>query len=74
MVGVLVRRIRRKRNVIDYDYAFVSTETEAKEILKEAMVFKTVVEQWISLENPSLAKSAPAEWVMHRNCCILKTS
>ncbi|MEA2958688.1 MAG: hypothetical protein QOI53_3995 [Verrucomicrobiota bacterium] len=59
MVGVLVRRIRRKRNVIDYDYAFVSTETEAKEILKEAMVFKTVVEQWISLENPSLAKSAP---------------
>ena len=40
MVGVLVRRIRRKRNVIDYDYAFVSTETEAKEILKEAMVLK----------------------------------
>jgi hypothetical protein len=26
----------RKRNVIDYDYAFVSTETEAEEILKEA--------------------------------------
>ena len=50
---------RRKRNVIDYDYAFVSTETEAEEILKQAMVFKTVVEQWISLENPSLAKNAP---------------
>jgi len=50
---------RRKRNVIDYDYAFVSTDTEAEEILKEAMVFKTVVEQWISLENPSLANSAP---------------
>jgi hypothetical protein len=50
---------RRKRNVIDYDYAFVSTETEAEEILKEATVFKTVVEQWTSLENPSLAKSAP---------------
>jgi hypothetical protein len=26
---------RRKRNVIDYDYAFVATDTEAKEILTE---------------------------------------
>ena len=49
---------RRKRNVIDYDYAFVATETEAEEILKEAKMFKAVVEQWISLENPSFAKSA----------------
>jgi hypothetical protein len=50
---------RRKPTVIDYDYAFVSTETEAEELLKEAMVFKTVVEQWVSLQNPSLANSAP---------------
>jgi hypothetical protein len=27
---------RRKRNVIDYDYAFVTTDTEAEEILAEA--------------------------------------
>jgi uncharacterized protein (UPF0332 family) len=50
---------RRKRNVIDYDYAFVATDTEAEEILTEAKVFNAFVEQWISLENPSLARSAP---------------
>jgi uncharacterized protein (UPF0332 family) len=50
---------RRKRNVIDYDYAFVATETEAEEILAEAKVFNAFVEKWISLENPSLAKRAP---------------
>src|SRR6516225_2734607 len=30
---------RRKRNVIDYDYAFVATDTEAQEILNEAKAF-----------------------------------
>ena len=47
---------RRKRNVIDYDYAFVTTDTEAEEILTEAKAFSAFVEQWISLEHPSLAK------------------
>jgi len=50
---------RRKRNVIDYDYAFVATDTEAEEILSEAKSFNAFAEQWISLENPSLAKIAP---------------
>ena len=47
---------RRKRNVIDYDYAFATTDTEAKEILTEAKAFSAFVEHWISLERPSLAK------------------
>ncbi len=50
---------RRKRNVIDYDYAFVATDTEAEEILSEAKSFNAFAEQWISLENPFLAKIAP---------------
>jgi uncharacterized protein (UPF0332 family) len=50
---------RRKRNVIDYDYAFVATDTEAEEILSEAKSFNAFAEQWISLENPSLAKITP---------------
>ena len=49
---------RRKRNVIDYDYAFVASDTEAKEILTEAKRFNAFAEQWISLENPSLAKAS----------------
>jgi hypothetical protein len=48
----------RKRNVIDYDYAFVTTETEAEEILTEANAFSAFVEHWISLEHPPLAKKA----------------
>jgi hypothetical protein len=47
---------RRKRNVIDYDYAFATTDTEAKEILTEAKAFSAFVEHWTSLEHPSLAK------------------
>jgi hypothetical protein len=50
---------KRKRNVIDYT-RFVATETEAEAILTEAKVFNAFVEQWINLENPSLAKSAPS--------------
>jgi uncharacterized protein (UPF0332 family) len=41
-------RCRRKRNVIDYDDAFVASETEAKEILTKAREFVEVVEQWIT--------------------------
>ena len=41
-------RCRRKRNVIDYDDAFVVTATEAKEIVSKAKEFVEVVEQWIA--------------------------
>jgi hypothetical protein len=44
---------RRKRNVIDYDYAFVATETEAQEILNEAKAFSKLVGRWIELKYPS---------------------
>lgn len=47
-------RCRRKRNVIDYDDAFVATETEAAEILKKAREFADVVEQWIAKNYPAL--------------------
>jgi hypothetical protein len=38
-------RCWRKRNVIDYDDAFVATETEAKEIRTKAKEFADMVEQ-----------------------------
>jgi len=47
-------RCRRKRNVIDYDDAFVATETEATEILKKAKEFADLIEQWIAKNHPSL--------------------
>ena len=47
-------RCRRKRNVIDYDDAFVATETEAAEILTKTKEFIDVVEQWIGKAHPSL--------------------
>jgi uncharacterized protein (UPF0332 family) len=47
-------RCRRKRNVIDYDDAFVATETEAKEIVTMAKEFVEVVEQWIAKNHTSL--------------------
>jgi uncharacterized protein (UPF0332 family) len=47
-------RCRRKRNVIDYDDAFVATETEAKEIVTTAKEFVQVVEQWIAKNHPSV--------------------
>ena len=47
-------RCRRKRNVIDYDDAFVATDTEAKEILAKTKEFVAVVEQWITNKHPSL--------------------
>ena len=46
-----------KRNVIDYDAAFVATDTEAEEILKEANAFRKFVEQWINSTHPGLAKT-----------------
>jgi hypothetical protein len=47
-------RCRRKRNVIDYDDAFVASETEAKEIVTKAKEFADVVEQWIAKNHSSL--------------------
>jgi uncharacterized protein (UPF0332 family) len=47
-------RCRRKRNVIDYDDAFVATETEATEILTKAKEFADAVEHWIAKNHPSL--------------------
>ena len=47
-------RCRRKRNVIDYDDAFVATETEATEIMTKARGFVALVEQWIAKNHPSL--------------------
>ena len=38
---------RRKRNVIDYDHASVTTHTEAEEIVMEARDFFDLVERWI---------------------------
>src|SRR5579863_6694571 len=45
-------RGRRKRNTIDYDGAFVATETEAQEILLKAKEFADTVEQWIAAKHP----------------------
>ena len=47
-------RCRRKRNVIDYDDAYVATETEAHEIVTKAKEFIEMVEQWIAKTHPSL--------------------
>jgi hypothetical protein len=47
-------RCRRKRNVIDYDDAFVATETEAIEIVAKSKEFAAMVEQWIAKNHPAL--------------------
>jgi len=39
---------RRKRNVIDYDEAYVSTETETEEIVRKTKEFLAMVERWIA--------------------------
>ncbi len=47
-------RCRRKRNVIDYDDAYVATETEAQEIVKKAKEFFDMIEQWVAKIHPTL--------------------
>jgi uncharacterized protein (UPF0332 family) len=47
-------RCRRKRNVIDYDDAFVATGTEAVEIVVKAKEFMGMIEQWIAKTHPAL--------------------
>ena len=48
---------RRKRNTIDYTFSNVATETEAKEILVEAIAFYNQVEDWITKSHPALGKT-----------------
>ena len=43
---------RRKRNIVDYDSAYMVTETEAKELLQKAIAFREFIESWIA-ENHS---------------------
>jgi hypothetical protein len=43
---------RRKRNVIDYDEAYVSTETETEEIVRKTKEFLAMVEHWIAKSHP----------------------
>ena len=43
---------RRKRNVIDYDEAYVATKTEAEEIVRKAKEFSDAVERWIGHKYP----------------------
>ena len=40
--------------MIDYDDAFVATETEALEIVAKAKEFVNVVERWIAQNHPAL--------------------
>jgi len=48
---------RCKRNTIDYTFPNVATETEAKEILVEAIEFYNQVEDWITKSHPALGKT-----------------
>ena len=43
---------RRKRNVIDYDYAEVVTESQANELLERAAKYQKLVEAWIAKNHP----------------------
>ena len=43
---------RRKRNVIDYDSADVTTEAQARELLKKAGEYQRLVEAWIAKTHP----------------------
>ena len=47
-------RCRRKRNVIDYDDAFVASETEAAEIVTKPKEFVLLVEDWIARAHPAV--------------------
>src|SRR5690349_16079961 len=43
---------RRKRNVIDYDSAEVTTESQAAELLEKAAQYRKLVEKWIAKHHP----------------------
>lgn len=46
---------RRKRNTLDYDAAYIVSDAEASEILKQAQEFRVAVEEWIAKIYPHLA-------------------
>ena len=39
---------RRKRNVIDYDYAEVATPSQAEELLEKVAEYQELIENWIA--------------------------
>ncbi len=43
---------RRKRNVIEYDYAEVATDSQARELLEKAAEYQELVEAWIAKNHP----------------------
>jgi hypothetical protein len=43
---------RRKRNVIDYDSADVTTESQAAELVEKATQYRALVEGWIAKNHP----------------------
>ncbi len=47
---------RTKRNNLDYNVAYVISESQAIEILARALEYQTLVEDWITNNHPTLAK------------------
>ena len=59
VLGAAARRLtdyfetcRRKRNLIDYDSAEVTTESQAAELLESATQYQSLVEGWITRNHP----------------------
>lgn len=50
---------RRKRNMVDYDMANVTTETEVEELITEAGNFRQLAETWIAANYPHLKPPVP---------------
>jgi len=46
---------RRKRNTLDYDTAGLISETEADELVEQALEFHEIAEDWIQKNSPDLA-------------------
>lgn len=51
---------RRKRNQLDYDIAQVASHTETKELLMKAHEFQQLVENWLTANHPTLARTSTA--------------
>ena len=47
---------RRKRNIVDYDFASAASESEAAELVERAATFRKQVEEWIAEHHPSFAR------------------
>ena len=46
---------RRKRNVIDYDSAEVTTDSQATELFAKTLQYQRLVEDWIAKKHPKYA-------------------